>query len=84
MYRVTKEEDITQELVIALIDRYKQNEVKRIQELEDYYVGKTAIHDRHMKDLIVLNNQLSAPHATYIVDTTQGYFLGKSCILFKC
>ena len=76
MYRVTKEEDITQELVIALIERYKQNEVKRIQELEDYYVGKTAIHSRYMKDLDSPNNQLSAPHATYIVDTTQGYFLG--------
>lgn len=76
-YRVDSLEDITQELVLALIERYQENEVERLEILESYYEGRTAIHDRTMKDADTPNNKLAAPHATYIVDTTQGYFLGK-------
>ena len=39
-YKVQSIEDITNELILSLIERYKQNEVPRLKKLYDYYLGE--------------------------------------------
>lgn len=80
LYRVESEEQITIELVLALIERYKVNEVDRLQMLEEYYVGDTEVKERTMSGSEKPNNKIASPYASYIVDTTQGYFLGKPIV----
>lgn len=77
IYRVTSLEYITPELILSLINRYKVNEVPRLERLQKYYIGQSDIKNRSMNDPTKPNNRVSNPHASYIVDTVQGYFLGK-------
>lgn len=76
-YKVTGIESITPELILSLIDRYKQKEIPRLNRLMNYYVGKSDIKKRQMADPLKPNNKIVNPFGSYIVDTVQGYFLGK-------
>ena len=77
IYKIPSLDSLSDELVLALIDRYKMKEVKRLQRLMDYYIGKSDIKNRQMNDPSKPNNKVTNPFASYIVDTVQGYFLGK-------
>lgn len=76
-YRVTNKEAITDELIMALVSRYNTTEVPRLKRLHDYYISKPDIKKRHMNDPAKPNNKIASPYAAYIVDTVQGYFMGK-------
>lgn len=76
-YRINSVDEITEELITALISRFKLNTVPRIKKLQNYYLGEADIKIREMNDPTKPNHKIANPFATYIVDTIQGYFLGK-------
>ncbi|MGB3160383.1 MAG: phage portal protein [Carnobacterium sp.] len=75
-YKIDNLELITDELILALIERYKTNEVPRLHKLQQYYLGNTAIKNRKMTDASKPNNKISNPFASMITETVIGYFLG--------
>ncbi len=77
IYKVQSYEEITSELILSLIERYKQKEVPRLKKLNDYYLGKSEIKNRKMKDPSKPNNKVANPFGAYLVDTVMGFFLGK-------
>ena len=76
-YKVQSLDNITNELILSLIERYKLKEVPRLKRLNNYYLGKSDIKNRKMHDKAKPNNKIANPFGAYIVDTVQGYFLGK-------
>lgn len=77
LYRVSDVDAINGELIMALVQRYKTKETPRLKRLHDYYIGKPDIKNRKMNDPAKPNNRIFSPHSSYIVDTVQGYFMGK-------
>lgn len=77
IYKVQSLENINNELIVSLIERYKNKEVNRLTKLNNYYLGKSDIKKRTMNDPAKPNNKIANPYGAYIVDTVQGYFLGK-------
>lgn len=69
--------DITNDLVLSLVDRHMSNVKPKIERLRRYYLGQSDIKERTMKDVSKPNNKVANPFAAYITDTIQGYFLGK-------
>ena len=82
-YKITNEEQLTNGLINALIERYQVSEVPRLQKLHNYYIGAPDIKKRSMSDNSKPNNKIANPYAAYIVDTVQGYFLGQP-IAYQC
>ena len=76
-YQVDSVDDITIELVMALIDRYKTEEVPRLNRLYDYYLGESDIKKRTMTDPVKPNNKIVNPFSSLITDTIVGYAGGK-------
>jgi len=77
LYKINSLEDLTPELINALVERYKVREVPRLEKLEKYYKGENKIVERAEMTPGKPNNRVSNPFAAYIVDSTGGYFLGK-------
>lgn len=75
-YQIEDVEEITPELIVSLIARYKEAELERLNELYDYYLGETKIQKRVMKDVTKPNNKIVNPHSSLIADTVTGYFGG--------
>ncbi len=61
IYKVQSYEEINSELILSLIVRYKQKEVPRLKKLNDYYLGKSEIKNRKMKDPSKPNNKVATP-----------------------
>ena len=76
-YKLSKEQDLTSELIKKLINRHKNNQVPRFQKLDDYYHAKNNILNRQMSDTEKPNNKINHPYASYITDTLTGYFMGE-------
>lgn len=76
-YQVENIDSITPALVVSLIDRYKKNELPRLNRLYDYYLGETDIKKRVMADPSKPNNKIVNPFSSLITDTIVGYFSGK-------
>lgn len=77
IYKIPSLESLSDKLILSLIERYKSKEVKRLQRLHDYYIGHADVKKRTMADPSKPNNKVANPYSAYIVDTVQGYFLGK-------
>lgn len=77
MIKLNPEVELTTALVKKFIDDYKQNELPRLQKLEDYYEAKNEILKRLMADSTKPNNKIANPYASYITDTLTGYFMGE-------
>ena len=77
MIKLNPEVELTTELVKKFIDDYNQNELPRLQKLEDYYEAKNEILKRLMADDTKPNNKIANPYASYITDTLTGYFMGE-------
>lgn len=77
MIKLNPEVELTTELVKKFIDDYNQNELPRLQKLEDYYEAKNEILKRLMADETKPNNKIANPYASYITDTLTGYFMGE-------
>ena len=77
MIKLNPEVELTTALVKKFIDDYKQNELPRLQKLEEYYEAKNEILRRLMADETKPNNKIANPYASYITDTLTGYFMGE-------
>lgn len=77
MIKLSSETELTNEIVKKIIDAHKQNELPRLEKLEDYYLAKNEILKRAMTDETKPNNKISNPYASYITDTLVGYFMGE-------
>ena len=77
MIKLNPEVELTTALVKKFIDSYKQNELPRLQKLEEYYEAKNEILKRLMADETKPNNKIANPYASYITDTLTGYFMGE-------
>lgn len=74
VYRMT--ENLTDDRLKTFIEQHRANSVK-YQELEDMYQGKHAILTAEDKPNHKPDNRIVANFAKYIVDTYNGYFIGK-------
>lgn len=79
-YQVQSIDDITPELVVKLITRYRENELPRLNKLYDYYLGETDITKRTMADPAKPNNRIVNPFSSLITDTVVGYVGGKPIV----
>ena len=77
MIKLNPEVELTTDMVKKFIDDHKQNEIPRLQKLEDYYEAKNEILKRLMVDNTKPNNKIANPYASYITDTLTGYFMGE-------
>lgn len=69
--------EITNKIIDDLIKEHMTNKVSRYKGLQDYYKGKHDILNRSMNDPTKPNNRLVHDYPGYIIDTIQGYFIGK-------
>ena len=66
--------DPTPKIISKLIE---QHDVKKYERLQNYYEGRNDILSRVKKDTTKPNNHLVSGYPSYIVDTMQGYFIGR-------
>lgn len=76
-YRIKSIEQLTPELILSLVNRYKLKEVPRLKRLKRYYDNKSDIKQRTMIDKSKPNHKLATPFANYITSSITGYFIGK-------
>lgn len=77
MYKLSKDTELTPELIKKLINKHKFEEVPRMEKLFKYYDAKNeAIMMKHNEDESLPCNKVAHPYASYITDTLTGYFMG--------
>ena len=77
MYQLSKDTELTTELVKKLINKHMWEEVPRMNKLFDYYNAKNdAISAKYKVDPSLPNNKIIHPYGTYITNTLTGYFMG--------
>lgn len=76
-YKLSKEQELTPELIKKLINKHRQNQVPKFCKMDDYYHAKNEILRRVMADETKPNNRVAHPYASYITDTLTGYFMGE-------
>lgn len=72
---IQTEKELSKELIVELLDRYKIEELPRMNKLQEYYDGETDITKREM-DAGKPNNKVVLNYPAYIVDMIAGYFIG--------
>lgn len=72
----SREEEITMDLLAECIDIHKA-EIPRYQMLQNMYRGRHSIIDEEEKEEYKPDNRIVVNFAKYIVDTFNGYFMGK-------
>lgn len=72
---IQTEKELTNELIVELIEQYRTEELPRLQKLQDYYDGLTDITKREMAE-DKPNNKVVLNYPAYIVDMIVGYFVG--------
>lgn len=77
MIQLPQDTVITPELVNQLIIYHQANNLPRLKKLQNYYEARHEILNRQSKDPSKPNNKLVNPFPAYIVNTVQGFFLGK-------
>lgn len=76
-YKLSKDQELSSELIKKLIEKHKTNQFPRFKKLDDYYHAKNQILNRVMNDEAKPNNKVAHPYASYITDTLTGYFMGE-------
>jgi len=74
MFAVPKDSKLSVDLIESAI-KYNEDDRKRYDKLEKYYIGTHAILKRH-KPPTAKNTRVVINHANYITDTSVGYLLG--------
>ncbi|MDW0112165.1 phage portal protein [Sporosarcina saromensis] len=74
-YKINSVDDLTPELVNALIKRFKLKEVARLNKLFRYYKGEQDILKRSRAG-DKPNNRINNPWARFISNTAMSYFIG--------
>lgn len=76
MLKINKDTVLTP-IIIKRIIESNVEELARLNKLERYYLSKTDILQRQMKDINKPNNKIVSPYANYITDVLTGYFMGE-------
>src|SRR5690625_1072693 len=79
-YRYTSADDITEEVLLDFINHHQANQVPRLKELEDYYLGNNTevLKDRrrHESEMEKADHRATHPFAAYISNFIKGYMMG--------
>ena len=70
-------EELSEKVIMRIVEQHRMNDLPRLLELENYYNTKNKIVNRIMADPAKPNNKLANPYASYITDTLTGYFVGE-------
>ena len=70
-------EELSEKVIMRIVEQHRMNDLPRLLELENYYNTKNKIVNRVMADPVKPNNKLANPYASYITDTLTGYFVGE-------
>lgn len=70
--------ELTPDLLLKIIQRYKENELPKLQRWKNYYDGKHNILLKHYKDSSKPCNCIVTNYCKIIADTYGGYIAGKS------
>lgn len=76
MFRLTKDTVLTPEMIMKYISKH-QSEERRLNKLNDYFLGKHDINKRYFEDSSKPNNKIVNPYAEYITTMMTGYFMGE-------
>lgn len=75
VFTFSREGEITPEVIEGFIERHNAT-VPKLQESYKMYTGEHEIFNKVKDDTYKPNNKLMANFSKYIVDTTEGYFIG--------
>lgn len=77
MYNLNKNvKELSPTVLSKLVQAHILGEASRLENLENYYAGDTAITLRTMTDTTKPNNKIVNPFSNYITNTLVGYFMG--------
>lgn len=76
MYTLSKDTEITPELLLALVDHFSLHSKPRLDRLGRYYETQHDIGKRKFDDPTKPNHRIVNPYPKYITDIATGYFLG--------
>lgn len=77
MFYIAKETELTKELLQKLIDKFRLNNLPKMQKWENYYKGNHAILNKSYKDASKECNHIVTNYCRIITDTYSGYICGK-------
>lgn len=79
-YRYTSADDITEEVLLDFINHHQTNQVPRLKELEEYYLGNNTevLKDRrrHESEMEKADHRATHSFAAYISNFIKGYMMG--------
>ena len=70
-------EELSEKVIMRIVEQHRMNDLPRLLELENYYNTKNKITKRVVADPAKPNNKIANPYASYITDTLVGYFVGE-------
>lgn len=76
IYRISKDTELTKELLFEYIQKHKEYVRKKSQPLADAYIGKYPILFAPPKAEYKPDNRIAVNFAKYITDTFNGFFIG--------
>lgn len=76
MFRISKDTEMTLSLLQELLDKHRQEVVRRYKPLYDAYTSDHDILHQPAKPLYKPDNRIVVNFPKYIVDTMNGFFLG--------
>lgn len=77
MYKFSVEQVLENGFLTKLVAKFKDNEAKRFEMLNKYYLGRNEKIDLRQMDTGKPNNKISHGFARYITNMATSYFLGK-------
>lgn len=75
--KLSKETELSPELIKKIIERFRSVETPRLEKLDKYYKTQNEILRRVQTDENLPNNKIAHPYASYITDILTGYFMGE-------
>lgn len=77
MYKFSLQQVLENAFLTRLVGKFKENEAKRFERLEKYYLGENETIRLRQMDTGKPNNKISHGFARYITNMATSYFLGK-------
>lgn len=77
MYTLSKETELTPDLLSKIIQKFRTNELPKLEKWGNYYDGKHAILRKTYKDTSKPCNRIVTNYCKIITDTYAGYIAGK-------
>lgn len=77
MYLLSKETELTPDLLLKIIKKFQTNELPRLEKWKNYYDGKHAILRKTYKDTSKPCNRIVTNYCKIVTNTYAGYIAGK-------